>query len=240
MKISNSVSTSKFNVLFYAVPGAGKTVLAASAVDVKELNPVLVLDIDKGLRSVAHLGDKLSHSAISSSKEYEEAIIELAGEKGKAFKTVVVDSVTELAAIALSETVAAAVQKGGRRTDVDASELLDFKISGAKLLRLLRLTRNLPQNVIFTAKAQKIIPRDAEGIEINGAKPIEIFPSLPKKCREELAGMVDAMCYLNEESDHTRKLYTQATGPVHAKNRITGIPPVIDNPTMQNFSAGRK
>ncbi len=240
MKISNSVSVSKFNILFYAVPGAGKTVLVASAVDVKEFGPVLVLDTDKGLRSVAHLGDKLSHVSISSSKEYEEAIAELAGDKGKAYRTVIMDSVTELAAIVLAETVAAAVAKGGRRTDIDAPELLDYKLLGAKLLRLLRLTRNLPHNVLFTAKAQKVMPKDADGLEISGAKPTEIFPALPKKVREELAGMVDAMCYLNQESDGSRKLYTQQLGPVHAKNRIAGVPAVIDNPTMKCFDTKKE
>lgn len=236
MKVNTGVSNTKRNILIYAKPGDGKTYLAATALDVPSLGNVLFLDVDNGLLSIAERGDKVKHVPITSSADFEAAVLELASPKGIAeYQTVVVDSVSELAAIALQEVMKAAVDKGGRRDNVDQSELLDFKISGQKLLRLLGLAKKLPQTVIFTAKEQRVVPQDANGLPIAGGKPTEIFPSMPKKVRTELAGFVDLVGFLNVEADGSRKLYTQAKGPVLAKNRIAGMPAEITNPTMKDL-----
>ena len=236
MKVSSGVSDSKLNILFYAPPGVGKTFLAGTALEVPSLGNVLFLDVDQGLLAVKHHGDKIKSVPITSSASFEEAIVELAGPKGAAYQTVVVDSVSELAAIALQEVMAAAVAKGGRRDNVDQSELLDFKVSGQKLLRLLGMAKRLPQTVIFTAKEQRVVPQDANGLPIPGAKPTEIFPSMPKKVRTELAGFVDLVGWLSKDADGvTRTLYTQAKGPVLAKNRIAGLAAEIANPHMRDL-----
>lgn len=236
MKVSKDIPAKKLNILLYAVPGDGKTTLAASAIDVPELNEVLFLDIDRGLRSLQDRAGKFSHVQINSAKEFEDAIVELAGEKGKQYKTVVVDSVTELCAMELEAITKAAVAKGGRRDNVDQTELIDYKLLGSKVLRLLRLARDLPQTIIYTAKATKIVPVNADNLPIPGAVPTEIFPTMPKKVREELLGMVDAACYLAQDKEGVRKLYTTATGPVVAKNRIANLPAIIANPTMKHFT----
>lgn len=230
--LHKSVSRKSWNILLYSVPGVGKTTLAAGAAEVPELGPVLIIDLDRGLRSVEHVKN-LSNTQISSAAELEEVLWALTEPKSEfgAFKTVVLDSVTELVAMDI-EDVAEAAAKAGRRPDRDQVQLLDYKWVGQRTLRLLRHLRDIPQNVIFTAKATKILPANAEGQPIPGSKPSEIFPTMPKKVREELAGMVDVVGYLNLESNGTRKLYTEAIGPILAKNRVAGFPAAIDNPTF--------
>ncbi len=236
MKVSSGVVSSKLNVLIYADPGVGKTFFAATAMDNPVCGNVLFLDIDKGLTSISHYGDRVKHVPIDSTVEFEQAIKDLAGPDRDKYQTIVVDSLTELSELEIQAIAKAATEKAGaRRDNPDFVELVDHKIRGQRLVRLFGLVKRLPQNIIFLAKAAREMPKDSEGQYIAGAKPLEIYPDLPKKVRGEVLGMMDIAGYLHKEADKTRKLYLEATGPIKAKSRVQGVDGVLTNPTMKDI-----
>ena len=235
MKVSSGVPSNKLNILIYADPGVGKTVLAGTAIEVSACGNVLFLDLDKGLTSLSHYGDKVKYVPIDSSAEFEAAVKDLAGVDKDKYQTVVIDSVSELSELELQAVAKAATEKGGRRDNPDQTERIDYKLRGQKLLRLLGLAKRLPQNVIYLAKAGREVPKDAEGMPIPGAKAIEIYPEIPKKVRSEVLGMVDIAGYLHAEADGSRKLYVEATGPIRAKSRVRGVTGVLTNPHMKDI-----
>lgn len=235
MQVNSGVKTSKLNILIYAAPGVGKTVLAASAIEVPACGNVLFIDVDNGLASVAHYGDKLKYVPVGSTQEFETVLKDLAGVDREKYQTVIIDSITELSELEIQAVARAATEKGNKRDNVDEVHLVDHKLRGQKLNRLFGLAKRLPQNIVFLSKAGKEVPKDANGLPIPGAKATDIYPEVPKRVRGELMGAVDIAGFLNLESDGSRKLYLEQTGPIQAKSRVRGVTGVLTNPTMKDI-----
>lgn len=236
------------NILIYGDMGSGKTTLACSAQDVEEMAPVLVLDIEGGLKSVMHRGD-IDFESIESAQHLEDIFYKLINkEKGyKKYKTVILDSVSEFQVLNIEEIVKKRTGGKGDQSDV---HLRDYGKSTKRLQKLFREMRDSDLNVIFVAFPSAVYPRGEENVP-----PELIQPQLTNKLAKSLMGYVDYVWYLElkETKKRTtdgwvtklkRRLYTRDTlnddeTTIKAKTRgplfQEALGDIVTNPTMSKI-----
>ena len=177
------------NGLVYGESGVGKTTLAKTAPD------VLILSAEGGLLSLADhdlpvieltnrniINDV--HSWLSMSKE------------AKQYKTIFIDSISEVAEILLAEELSNT--KDGRAAYGEMASLMTTTIRGY---------RDLPFNVIFTAKVKKIVD------EASGAQTF--MPSVPGQVLlNNLPYLVDLVMLMaiGKTKDGTKFRYLDTVG----------------------------
>lgn len=243
-KVTAESLKGSMNILVYGKSGVGKTVFAATAQDHEEMAPVLFLSNESGLRSIAARGD-IDAEDIKSTEHLEEIFWKIINkEDGYAdYKTVVIDSVTELQEMNLTEKVEDSIRKNtkyqnGKRT-VDERFQEDYGKSTVQLKRLFRMFRDANINVIMVALPKSTYPLGAT----EHTNPTEVQPSLTNKLANSLMGFVDFVWYLDaaedKEGNTTRHLLTRDYGPYRAKTRgmkfAEAIGQVVDNPTMDKL-----
>lgn len=245
-------------MLVYGDAGAGKTVLAAQAVDVPSMRDVLIINAEAGTKSIVESEAVQNHELIDSvevqSYETFVAIYEwllkhcnardakdqakldaLSAKygfpKGRKYRTVIVDSLSEIEQVNLSRIF------GDDADDLmDAAEAADFRDYGQNrrlLHKVIRAFRNLPMNVIFTCA------RDWDQDE---KKKYGYQPKLTGKLSKDVQFFMDIVGYLatgksgNDEGGGdklARRLWLQPIGKFDAKSRLTPQDVgYIDNPTM--------
>jgi phage nucleotide-binding protein len=122
--------------LVYGAAGVGKTYLART-LDGK----ALVLSCESGLSSL--LDTSMDYVDIATVQDLRDAYVYLA--KGEHdYKWVVLDSVSEMAEMALTESLAA--NKDARKAYGDMQE---------SIIKLMRVFRSLPMNIYFSAKRKQ-------------------------------------------------------------------------------------
>lgn len=185
-------------VLVYGRPGAGKTRLCATAP-----NPI-VLSAESGLLSLS--GTDIPYIQISSIEDLNEAYAWLIGsDEAAAFRTICLDSVSEIAEQVLSQ------EKGktadGRKAYGEMQE---------RVTRLLRTFRDIPgKNVYFSAKMEK--NQNEDGLML-------YQPSLPgSKLSQNIGYFFDEEFVLtsvkNEDGTLLRVLQTSGDTSYEAKDR---------------------
>jgi len=210
--------------LIYGPSGAGKTVLAGSAQDVVGMSPVLFLDIEGGTESAGHFYPGSKFVTIETTADMTEAYRTLKL-TDHGFKTVVIDSLTELHMLYVHEIAA----KGAKEdSDRDEDEIYqgDWGKARTKTLRLIRRFRNLDMNVIFTGLDD--VSRDNKGRRTTTLL-------IAGKLQQEVPGMFQTVFYLytKETKDEVKRyLLTRRTDTVMAKDRTNRFPAVLENPTM--------
>ena len=167
--------------LVYGRAGSGKTTFATSGHADPRFGQTLVINIDDGLRSVAHT-TALATPRITSSAEFEEAIkcVKSKQEGFEKIKTVVVDDLSRLHKLFLDEAVINA--KGNR--DVDDIQLQDYNMAGKKLRRCIQLVLTLPCHVVLTALLKEV--KDDQEKPVSRYAP-DMFGQMPNT----VMGMVD-------------------------------------------------
>lgn len=235
-----SAQDAKINLLLYGLQGVGKTTFAASAQDHPKMSPVLFINLEGGLLSVAGRGD--IHSVnISSISELEELYwaIRKGEEPFNQFKTFIIDSGSEMQQLSLQETVirnTAEGQKKGKfqNRTLDEIYLEDYGQSTAQMKRLFRWFRDLPHNVIITALPQFVYPRGGED-----GDPIEVRPAFTEKLANSIIGYVDFVWYMYALDDGSRHMLTQTKGIYRAKTRGANFAPAlgetVDNPVLPDI-----
>lgn len=228
MKLNvNKAGTTKpsLNLLVYGPPGAGKTLLASTAMDHKDLSEVLFLNVEGGFLTIADreytsidLGrDDDGRPNGRTLKDLEDIVWKVVTKAegfGK-FKTLALDSVTELQVRDLEDLINEAKAKG-KNKELDEIGQQEYLKSTNRMRRILRMLRDANVHVIITALAKQITPEGA-------TKPTEIVPSLTKALAENIQGYMDAVWYLYPDKDGQRRLLTQPLGPVRAKTRHTAF-----------------
>jgi hypothetical protein len=219
------------NVLVYGPPGAGKTFFAASAMSHKDLSEVLFLNVEGGLLTIADreyssvdLGrDDDGRPNGNTLKDLEDIVWKVVTKSPgfEKFKTLVLDSVTELQVRDLEDVIAEAKKKGKAR-EIDELTQNDYGKNTSRMRRILRMLRDANVNVIVTALAKQVTP---EGQSV----PSEIVPSLTKALAESIQGYMDFVWYLFPDKEGQRRLFTQPTGPVRAKTRHTAFAEKLGN-----------
>lgn len=225
------------NFIIYGDSGAGKTTLAASACAVEEMCPVLLVDAEAGTLSIRNKYPEIDVIRLS---HYGELVqIRDAIQKGTVpYKTVILDSITEMSKIGMDDIMVRAVhtahQKGETR-DPDLPGIGEWGKSSNQVRKLVRAFKLLPIHFITTALAQ-----------VDTSKPSKVVtkPALSGKLATELPGQFDEVFYMYKKDDKipdseevitNRYILTDAYNNTFAKDRSTNLPQVLKNPTMQNI-----
>jgi phage nucleotide-binding protein len=231
LRITSPEEYQWLNMLVYGDPGVGKTRLAGSAVLVPEMCPVLLMDFEGGTLSLAGDMREIDVVRLTSWEKVDRLYGSLYDINP--YKTVVIDSLSELQKFSMSEIMRAVVQKDASR-DADIASLREWGKNGEQVRRFVRAFRDLPCNTIFTALANE--DRD----EHTGMTKLR--PALPGKMKGEVAGYVDIVLYMYlKETGPAREreiktlVLTQGTERQVAKDRSGTLPALLEAPKMQNI-----
>lgn len=240
-KVTPEKFKKNMNILVYGNQGVGKTFLAGTAQDHPDMKDVLVLSIEGGLMTLGSRGD-IAAIDISSMGELEEIMLALKNKEPgwDKYKTLVVDSITELQTLNLEQIVINSLSSKPNKTRDDIYQE-DYGKSTTQLKRVLRTLRDLPINVIYTA-----LPKQ---IRANGSERVtSVEPSLTSKLGQSLMGYMDFVWYMykqdivNDEGvvvGEKRFLLTRESGVYKAKTRgvkfSNTLGMVYENPNMSDL-----
>lgn len=206
--------------LIYGLPGVGKTTLCATAP-----NPIII-DVEKGTKSL--LGDaRFGNVRILEPKEFKDVdALFWAIRNGKVeCDTIVLDTLSEFQRLHLDEILVAEHQKSSSRNEYLAQQQ-DYRLSTEMMRRHVLALRELPIHFLVTAHAVETPD------EINKAPSVR--PAVTPKLAGTIQGMVDLVGYLEIGEKGVRRLITQPTRRISAKNRL-GLPAEIVNPTFSDI-----
>lgn len=223
--VTPAESIEHLSLLIYGEPGAGKTFLAGTAQDHPDTSPVIIFDIEGGVTTLRRRRD-IDVIQIRSIKELEQKYNELAADTSGYYKTVVVDSLTELQKLDMRDIMEEQYQKRPDTTDKDVPSQREWGKSGEHIRKIVRAFRDLPMNSIFTALST--IDKDEAGI-------VTYFPDLPGKLRIHIPGFVSIVGYLTaneEKGEILRRLQVAKTRRVIAKDRTDSLGDIIESPTI--------
>ena len=220
------------NILVYGESGVGKTVLAASAAEVPEMSPVLNIDFEGGQMSIAAQGLDVDIVRISQWNQFQELWVQLRGGK-HGYKTIIMDSLTEIFNFMMNQIMREVIEKDSDR-DPDVPSVREWGKAGSQMRTLIRLFRDLPVNVIFTALVRQ--EQDEK------SKRQTYWPSLAGKMSREAPGYMDFAFYMYKkdvrEGDQTvtkRLLMCAGNDQYIAKDRSNRLPQIMEEPTMQKI-----
>jgi len=214
-----------FNILLYGHPGAGKTVLAASAQDSPFGADVIFLDCEAGVRSISDRPD-IDVIRITEWSQLGGTYDWLTDPDNEhTYKTVVIDTITALQELKLSELLA--------ESGDDAPSWDHWNKLNAATIRMTRDFRNLATsrgwNIIFVCWETE------EKNEQTGS--VLTRPAMTPASAKSIMGMVDIIAHLGFDSNGQRKLQLQGSGHLAAKVRepitgVTHLPESITDPSL--------
>lgn len=210
------VTRDPITMLVYGDPGVGKTFFAGTADDDGTTSPVLLVDVERGSATLAHRD--LQMVRIVEVAQMEK-LYDILTTRAHPFKTIIIDNLTDLHALYRVD-VERKHGKGGLPTQQT------WGLAADALMAQVRLYRNLPINVVFTAWATDKETEDGK---------VKTIPDLAGKLIHRVPGYVDITGYLFKRSDAegnaTRYLRVDGHQKLVAKNRYT-LPPIIENATF--------
>lgn len=216
------------NLLVYGDSGVGKTVLAGSADEVPDLNPVLFVDIEGGTLSLSNRFPEVDAVRVDTWQKMQEVYDRLRQQPDR-YRTVVLDSLTEIQKFAMDNIMSDLLREFPDR-DPDVPGLREWGKSTSQMRRFVRAFRDLPCNTIFTALAQS--DKDPR----TGLTKTK--PSLPGKLSNEVAGFLDIVVYYYKkvvDGNVKRLLLTQGTDQQVAKDRSDMLPAIVEDPSMSQL-----
>ena len=229
-EVSNSL-----RMLLWGPPGAGKTWLAASAVDVEEMSPVAFINLDRGTKTIrTRQGISVFTLPTSHSADGWEELKKLTDwllTKDHGFKTVIFDSLDGLHTLIQKILIKVDSLKKPER-DMDVATELDWYRGMNRFTSVLDLYKQYATfNFICTCSSQ---------LKTDAQTTLKFYKfALPVGLAEPTAGAFDLVAFMKAEYDGkvTKRIFqTVETSKVTvAKDRNIINKPMLENPTMQDI-----
>lgn len=228
LKISTVADTaSTMTMIIYGDSSVGKTRLCGSVMDVPDMMPAIILDVEGGMLSLKKLYPSLTVIRVDSFEKLQRAYDALFVGKHP-FKTVIIDSLTETNKFGMYDIMARAVRKDSDR-DPDLPGIGEWGKNSEQTRKLIRAFRDLPMNTIFTALRQ-----DSK----NKFGHTTTQPDLPGKLAGQVPALVDEVLYMyvkQVEGSYRRLLLCQRTEEIVAKDRSDNLPAVLGSTDELNM-----
>lgn len=156
----------------------------------------------------------------------------LAADKSGYYKTVVIDSLSEVQKLDLRFCMDEEWGKKPDSIDRDVATLRSWGKSGERMRRIIRAYRDLPMNTIMTSLMA------SEKDEQTGV--VQYFPMFPGKLRGEVPGYFDIVGLLQAKEDRngevvTRTLQVVKTTKTVAKDRTSALGSIVTDPTIPDM-----
>lgn len=212
--------------LVYSRPGAGKSTLAASAAQVPDLGPVLLIDFEAGTTSLEGLYDETDPLTIIRPENWQQAndIFAALLDEEHGYKTVIIDTIGKM--MQFMDTV--------YEKKFSANPFERWSALADTSLQLVEDLHKSHLNVIVLAHDE------SEKDDKRGS--ITTYPYfLGRKTGKEAPKIFDVIGYLYVEEDDDqddgilRVLQTVGTGGVTAKSRITTLPHYLGQPDFKKI-----
>lgn len=225
-----SESIKWINLLIYAHPGQGKTYFGGTAQDHPDTRPMLIFDVEGGVMTLRHRKD-VDVIQVRDMKTLEAGIVKLQKQTDPYYKTVFLDSITELQKLDMRTVMKEQHNKRPDTTDIYVPSQREWGKSGERVRMIVRALRDLPCHTITTAL-------QAETKDEKTGKVL-IHPSVPGKLKSEIPGFFDIVGHLKaipqKEGDKVeilRTLQVLGTENLIAKDRTDALAPLIENPSV--------
>jgi len=258
LKIRKPTEASFFDLLLYAEPGTGKTILAAGICEVPDMCPVLFVDTDSGIAPIASFYPEASNDGRIQRVEpldhqdlenVVDELLKLSLNGELDFKTIVIDSFTVAEFMSMDtvlvETAAVAANKDNpREKDPDQPEQADYGKNRTRLLRIANKLRKVEANIIVVCHAKYEEQKVGRNINV-------ISPALAGQLSNDLIGRFNNVWFLYTDTvrvkqvnragkevrveKKVRKLRTQQGKRIAAKDHTTKLPEIITDPTMKKI-----
>jgi len=235
----------KLKMMIYGAPGVGKTSLLATAGLHKLTAPILLVNVEGGMLSIADsgvLGLKEPPDVVDL-KNFEglEQIFWYLAKGDHPYKSVGIDSLSELQMVNLEGIVKKLMNKpsgsGAKRKSLDDIWQEDYGTSTQQLRRVVRQFRDLPMHIFFSCHDASSQDKD---------KTETIHPMLTPKLRAAVMGYMDVIGYMYVDSDAieedekkgeeetSRRLLCRPYQKWQAKDRSPGqrLGLVMENPSI--------
>jgi phage nucleotide-binding protein len=223
------------NMLVYGEAGVGKTYLGGTAEDSKDMSPLLVFDVEGGVTTLRKR-QGIDVIPIRTMKDiqdnYNKLYTSIKG--GKIYyKTIMIDSLTELADVDMKSIMKDAYRKNPDKVDEDVPSPREWGKTRNHIRLIVRAFRDLPCHVLYTAHVRTYME---EG------QPTRHYPGFAGQLAKEIPGFMDIVGYYYAETEPgsgviTRKLQTQGTRRVVAKDRTASLSDVEEDPTLPSLWA---
>jgi len=230
-RISRPTAQERYlKLLIYGTFGSGKTTLGASACNIDSMKDVLLVSAESGELSVEDYDlfavDVKNYSTlgkvyeflrqhckardaddVDKLKELESRVTGEVPEEPLRFRTVIIDSLTEVEAYCMNQLLGV-TDSTKIDEEVQSAEWAEYKKNNSMITRLIRSFRDLPMHVIMVASEQ---------YTQDETKKFKYSPNLTGKLSKGVQGFFDMVGYLavgnaDEKGNVSRRLYVQPSG----------------------------
>jgi len=215
-------------LLVYAKWGSGKTRLAATAAAVPALCPVALWSFDKSTSSIDKKKFPLDIYEISNPKELSAATASISEKK---YKTIIIDTLTELHALMLTHAMqlnkTTAIAKSRDKSDF-VPEPLDYGGAQNGVLQLIRKLRDWNLNIIALAQ-------DCQISDGTGSTERILFNHGPRTAKSLSLAVPEFFDMIGYGTLNGKKFSVtfNSTSPLTmTKDRRACIPQPVDDPTL--------
>lgn len=221
------------NMMLYGDSGVGKTTLAGSADAVPAMRPVIFIDVEGGTESLRNSYPDVEVVRVKTWQQMQNVYNELYSDKGSTYRTVVLDSLTEIQKFNMYDIMARQTMLKPEM-DPDIPGMREWGKNIEQIRKFVRGFRDLPVHTIFTALSA------SEKDMRTGAIMQKI--ALSGKLSGEVAAFLDIVGYyymrevsVGGEEQQLRLLCTQKTERAVAKDRSGRLPAIQEAPTMTSL-----